>query len=508
MDQNSKRIIKNTGFLYLRMILLMCINIYASRVILDNLGIEDYGIYNVVGGLTSMFAFFQSSLANATQRFLSVELGKGSKEGAKKVYSHFFFIYLIFVIIVLIALETIGYWFVVNKLNIPIERLDAAVKVFHMTVISLCFTLIGTVFNSAIIAHEDMSYYSYVGVFEGIMKLIIAYAIVISGFDRLVTYAFLLMLVVVGVQVSYAVRCFVKYEESNIIWYFERSTIVQMGKFFSWNFLGTIIYMTKDQFVNILINIFFGPAINAARGISFQLNSVLSNFSSSIFTSVQPQIVKSFAVRKIDYLHKLVFFSSKYSVIFFWIMALPVILNVDFLLSIWLKKVPEFTGIFTIWILVDSLLVQLTNAPWGVALASGQLRKYTIYGNGVLLLVFPLSYLALSLGASAVSVFIITAFVRALQVVLVVNESNKLSSFGLLNYLKEVILPIVKVIILSTPIPFLVSSLIVNEVISFFVSGIISVLFTGLAIWVVGLNKMERQYVLQFVKSKINNEVN
>lgn len=189
-------------------------------------------------------------------------------------------------------------------------------------------------------------------------------------------------------------------------------------------------------------------------------------------------------------------------------MALPVILNVDFLLSIWLKKVPEFTGIFTIWILVDSLLVQLTNAPWGVALASGKLRKYTIYGNGVLLLVFPLSYLALSLGASAVSVFIITAFVRALQVVLVVNESNKLSSFGLLNYLKEVILPIVKVIILSTPIPFLVSSLIVNEVISFLVSGIISVLFTGLAIWVVGLNKMERQYVLQFVKSKINNEVN
>lgn len=503
MDNNSKRIVKNTGFLYIRMLLLLCINIYTSRVILENLGITDYGIYNVVGGLTSMFAFFQSSLANATQRFMSVELGKGTTEGARKVFSQFFFIYLFFVLIILIALETVGYWFVVTKLNIPPDRQDASICVFHMTVISMCATLLGTSFNSCIIAHEDMSFYSYVGVFEGIMKLIIAYAIVVSEFDRLVTYGFLLMLVVIGIQSSYALRCYVKYIETKVSWYWDRSTIKKMGKFFSWNFLGTIIYMTKDQFVNILINIFFGPAINAARGVCFQLNGVLSNFTSSIFTSVQPQIVKNFAINNRDYLHKLVFSSSKYSVMCFWFVSFPVMLNIDFLLSIWLEDVPEYTGIFTIWVLIDSLLVQLTNAPWGVALASGNLKQYTLYGNGALLLIFPMSYTALYFGCSAVSVFVITAIIRSLQVTLVVKEANRLSDFGIVNYLLQVIVPLVKVVALSSPLPIFAVYLIKGDILTFFVTSALSIVCSGIAIWKAGLSENERLHINNFIINKI-----
>lgn len=503
MDSNSKRIIKNTGFLYVRMLLLMFIGIYTSRVILKHLGIEDYGIYNVVGGLTGMLAFFQSSLANATQRFLSVELGKNNKEGATNVFSQFFFIYVFFVILVLIALETFGYWFVANKLNIPPERLSSALVVFHVTVVSLCITLIGTAFNSAIIAHEDMSFYSYLGIFEGVMKLAIAYLIVIGNYDRLIMYALLLFLVVVITQSAYMVWCFRRYEECRIRWFFDKSTISSMSTFFSWNFLGTIIYMTKDQLLNILINIFFGPAINAARGISYQVNSAVLQFTNSIFTSVQPQIVKSYASGNLSFMHKLMFASSKYSVMAFWIIAFPIALNIDFLLNLWLVEVPEYTGAFTIWVLVDSTMALLTNAPWGAALATGKIRNYVLYGNGVLLLIFPIAFFVLTLGASPVSVFITIAAVRCVQILLVVIEANKQVSFGIKNFISSVMIPIIRVCSLSAIFPLLLYFSLGDDWVGFIIKGFTALASCAIFIWFLGLNVYEREQLAIYIRNKL-----
>lgn len=505
MDNNSKRIIKNTGFLYIRMLLLMLIGLYTSRVILHNLGIEDYGIYNVVGGLTTMFAFFQSSLANATQRFLSVELGKGSETGAKNVFSQFFFIYLIFVIVTVVALETVGYWFISTKLTIPIERLDAALIVFHFTVISLSFTLLGTAFNSAIIAHEDMEFYSYLGVIEGVVKLVIAFVISTTSYDRLILYGALLMVVVIFVQISYALFCLKRYDECRVYFFFDKKTISEMGKFFSWNFLGTIIYMTKDQFINILVNIFFGPSINAARGISYQISGVVSQFTNSIYTSVQPQIVKSYAVGNFSFMHKLIFTSSKYSVMAFWTIALPVALNLDFLLSIWLVEVPNYTSVFTIWVLIDSTLALLTNAPWGAALATGNIRNYTIWGNGALLLIFPISYIALYMGNSPVSVFVIIASIRCLQIVLVVREANKLVSFGICRYLIEVMVPIIKVCLISVVISLLINCYSDENWLVFIVKCFLSIANSVIAIWFIGIDDKERIIIKDFINKKIKN---
>lgn len=486
------------------MALLMFISIYTSRVILANLGIEDYGIYNVVGGLTGMFAFFQSSLANATQRFISVELGKGSKDGARKVFSQSFFIYLFFVVIVLIALETVGYWFVVNKLNIPPERLNAALVVFHITIISLCFTLIGTAYNSAIIAHEDMSYYSYIGFFEGIMKLVIAYMISITSYDRLIIYAFLLMMVVVIVQSSYAVICLRNYAECRIKWIYDRDTIEKMRSFFSWNFLSTIIYMTKDQLINILINLFFGPAINAARGISYQINGIVAQFTTSIFTSVQPQIVKSYASRDLSYMHTLIFTSSKFSVIAYWVIALPIVLNIDFLLSLWLKEVPDYTSIFTIWVFVDSGLALLTQSPWGCALATGNLKRIVLFANTAILFVFPISYLFLLLGYSPVCIFVIIALLRFVQVVLMVLQANFLVHFGLIKYFNNVARPILSVLIVSSILPLMVYVNTDNDWKGFLFRASIAVISCIIIAFFLGLTSKEKSYIKNYVKSRIN----
>lgn len=503
MDTNSKRIIKNTGFLYIRMLILLFIGLYTSRVILHNLGIEDYGIYNVVGGLTGMFAFFQSSLANATQRFISIELGKESKEGAKKVFSQFIYIYMFFVVMTVLALETIGYWFVANKLTIPPERLQSALIVFHLTVVSLCFTLLGTAFNSVIIAHEDMSFYSYLGIFDGLVKLLVAYLISITTHDRLILYAILLLGAVIVVQSSYAIWCFSKYTECRFQRCFERGTIVNMGKFFSWNFVGTIIYMTKDQMVNVLMNIFFGPIVNAARGISMQVNGVVSQFTNSIFTSVQPQIVKSYSANNREYMNKLIFLSSRYSFMAFWTLALVVSLNINYLLNIWLFEVPVHTASFAIWVLIDSCLVTLTNAPWGAALATGKLRNYTLYGNGSLLLILPVSYLALVLAAPPVAVFVITVAVRVLQVILVVRQANIMVGFGIQNYIQDVISPILLVCITSSVIPLIVYCFTDDNLLGLFARGIVTVLSCIVSIWILGINKFERQYIVGFINDKL-----
>lgn len=502
MNSNSKRVIKNTGFLYIRMFVLLIINLFTSRVILQNLGFSDYGIYNVIGGLTSMFAFFQVSLSNATQRFFCVELGKNNKEGARNVFSQFIFIYLIFTILVVIALETAGYWFVSHKLNVPPDRVSASVTVFHITVISLCCTLMGTTFNSVIIAHEDMSFYSYMGIFEGVMKLVVAYMISFSDSDRLIVYAVLLLLTVTITQSSYVVWCLKKYDECRLRRYFNKNALVEISKFFSWNFVANIVSVTKEQIVNILLNVFFGPVVNAARGISYQVNSAIMQFCNNITVSVHPQLVKSYATGNYHYMHKLFFYWSKYAVLVFWTISLPVMLNMDFLLHIWLKQVPDYTSVFSIWVLVDSLLFNLAQPTWNTSLATGQLRRMVLYGYSILLLIFPISYIFLHLGYSPVVVFIITVSIRVLQVVLQVKQANNLISFGLINYAKNVIVPTVVTIAVTSVLPIVIYLQTEESIWTFILRSVVSLLSCGIGIYLIAMRTEEKQLVKSIIKSR------
>lgn len=506
MSSKSKRIIKNTAFLYIRMLFLMLITLFTSRVILDKLGIEDFGIYNVVGGLVMMFAFFSSSLANATQRFLNIELGKNDIEKATMIFSQHLVIYVCVAAIVILFAETVGLWFVYEKLVIPENRMTAAFWVFQFTILQLALTLVSIVFESEIIAHEDMKIYSYVGMVEGLGKLLIAYTISIISFDRLITYSFLLLLITIPIKACFVIFCLKHYQECRFVRNWKITSLIPTFKFISWNVAGTFIYAIRDQGGNILLNLFYGPAVNAARAVSYQVNSAIISFSTNFFTSVRPQITKSYAAGDMEYLKKLFFKSSKYSVFLMWFFILPVILHVDVILGIWLKDVPEYTEDFIVWILIDSLLAILTNPTWSVTLATGNLKKYTLLGNGCLLLVFPISYILMSSGHSPVCLFITILAVRVLQVILVLDIVNRMINFSKWQYLKTVIRPSLIVCGISGCLTYLFCTFFPHNFISLLLTCVFSVGCITFCIWMFGTDDTERQQIQNYIR-KFRNKI-
>ncbi len=449
MDSKSKRIAKNTLFLYMRMLFLMVVTLFTSRVLLDKLGIEDFGIYNVVGGVASMFVFFRSSLSNATQRFLNIELGRENLQGARRVFSQHFTLYVVVALVVLLVGETAGLWFVLHKLVIPEGRLVAAMWVYQFTLISLCITLVGIVYDSTIIANEDMNVYSYVGIYEGVARLAVAYAISVSPFDRLVVYGLLLMLVSLSIQCFYAIYCSRRYSECRARFLWDRKLLKETTSVVGWNTVGTAVYAVNDQGINVLLNLFFGPAVNAARAVSFQVSNAVNSFATNFFVSVRPQIVKSYASGDSTYLMSLFYNSSKFSFLLLWLFCLPLSFAIDPILHLWLKQVPPQTDVFTVWILAYSLVNVLNNPVWSVALAVGKLKRYILVGSGVFLLTFPLAYIALSLGCPPASVFAVMFFVRLAYLVVVLHIIRRYIDFSFRTYLRRVIGPVVMVVLVS-----------------------------------------------------------
>lgn len=482
------------------MICLMIITLYTSRVILDKLGIEDYGIYNVVAGFVSMLGFFSSSLANVSQRFISIALGHNNLLRAQQIYNQHLLLYGLLVLLLLLVGETLGVFIIKTQLVIPSGRTDAALWAFHFALISLSLTLLGTVNNSSIIAHEDMKVYSFVGVVEGLSKLSIAFVLSLVNLDRLTTYSFLLMIVVLLVQAYYALYCHRKYKECSFLWFWDRRTIRETFSFISWNFIGTIIYILKDQGVNVLLNIFCGPIVNAARAISYQINTAICNFNSSFTTSVQPQIVKSYGSGDFGYVKKLFFNSSRYSLLIMWTLCLPVFFYIDELLALWLKVVPEYTSLFTKWVLIDSILATMTNAPWFITLAMGNLRRYVLYCNTTLLLIFPLVYFSLRLGMHPLSAFIIIVIVRNIQIIVILYVLNSQFKYGINAYLIAVVWPAFKIVLASLLIATLAITLLEEyPLLSFVVITLSSLSLT----WIIGVSSDEKKFIVNMLKTKI-----
>lgn len=500
----GNRIIKNTLFLYVRMMFLMFVSFFTSRVVLDKLGVEDFGINNVVGGLAVMFVFFSSSMANATQRFVNIELGKQNTDGAQKVVNQHLIIYGVIVVFVLIVAETFGLWFVENKLTIPEHRISAAVLVYQFTIISLCVTILGVVFNSLIIAHENMKVYSYIGVVEGVLKLAIAYMIGIAPFDKLVFYSFSLALLVLLVQFFYFFYCLKKYAECSFRWSWDASQIKETFSFIGWNTVGTAVYAINSQGVNILLNMFFGPVVNAARGIAYQVDHAVNNFSNNFFTAVRPQMTKAYAAEDFNYLNQLFFQSSKYSFFLLWIICLPLIFCIDPILSIWLVDVPEWTGVFTVWVLAYSLVNVFTNPIWSIALSVGKLGKYISIGSAVFFLVFPISYVLLRRGCSPVSVFIVLFFVRLVYVFVVLVIIHSYVSFSYKLYLKKVLVPCAVVVCCSTSVSVLISRFVPNGNAGNFLLGAFSMLGAIACVWFMGMSSDDKLFVKTLIKGKLH----
>lgn len=492
MNPNNKRIVKNTAFLYIRMLLLMFIAFFTSRVVLDKLGIVDFGINNVVGGLASMFVFFRSSLSNVTQRYLNVELAKGDVEGAQNIFCQHQTLYMFMAIGVIILAETVGLWFVCNKLNIPPERYNAALWVYQFTIASLAVTLLSVVYESAIIAHEDMKIYSYVGIYEGIAKLAIAYIISVIPFDRLITYSFLLQAVSISVILYYMHYCSKRYKECHYHFVWDKNRIREAFSMISWNTIATAVWAINNQGIDILLNLFFGPAVNAARGVASQINNAINNFGNNFYVAVRPQLVKSYATHDFQYLYKLFFSSSKFAVFLLWFFCLPVMLCVDTILHLWLKEVPTHTDNFTVLILAYSMVNMLDGPIWSLALAVGKLKWYIIIGNSVFMMTFPLSYICLREGFPPESVFVVNFIVRIFYIITVFNVIRRYIPIPVSRYLSEVISPIILVLGMSGAISFSFSKILPDTLPFQALVCAICFLSTLLCVFTVGMKRKER----------------
>lgn len=493
---NSKRIAKNTIFLYIRMLLIMVVSLYTSRVILQTLGVEDFGINNLVGGLASSFVFFSSSLSNATQRFLNVELGKNNIQGVTRVFSLSLIIYFVIAVVVVIVAEFVGIWLINHKLVIPVERLNAANWVFHTMVLGLGITLISSVFDSVLIARENMKIYAYISIMEVFMKLFIVYILRWLEFDKLILCAVLFFLLNLLVKSLLVLYCFRKYPECKFRFAWDIGLFGNMFRFIGWNGLGTVVWMINEQGISILMNLFFGPIVNAARGVSSQVSAAVNNFSNNFYTAVRPQIVKSYAGKDYYFFTKLINLSSKYSFFLIWLICLPIIMRSEAILQLWLTEVPDYASEFVQWILLFNCVNVLTNPFWSGVQAIGKLKKYIIVGSLLFLSAFPISYIFLKFNFSPVIVFKILTVVRIVYLFVTIGIFRQLIDFSVRTYLLQVIYPIVMVFLLSGGCASLISSYVNFDLLGILLMTLLCIVITIICIYVVGITKSERNIVM------------
>ncbi len=325
-QENNKRIAKNTMFLYVRMFFIMAVSLYTSRVVLSTLGVDDFGIYNVVGGVVSMFGFLNGALAVCTQRYLNYELGRGDANRLQKVFITSLTIHALISIIVVILAETIGLWFLYNKMTIPDARMNAAFWVYQFSIITTVVLMMSVPYNAAIIAHEKMSAFAYISVLEVILRLAIVFLLQIGNFDRLIFYAFLMLVVQMSIRVIYGLYCNKHFCETKFRMLWDGTLFREMLGFSGWSIFGNLAGVASTQGLNILLNMFFNPIVNAARGISVQVQNALMQFSVNFQTAMNPQITKSYATGDYNYMHGLIYRSSKFTFFLLYLFSLPIIL--------------------------------------------------------------------------------------------------------------------------------------------------------------------------------------
>ncbi len=409
-DQNrsdDKRVLKNTLFLYLRMLLLLFVGLFTSRVVLRTLGVENYGIYSVIAGFISMFSIITSSISAAISRFITVNLGIGDLKRLSNVFSTSMLVQVVLGSVVVIAIETIGLWFLNNYMNIPIGREAAARWCLHCATITTFLSLLNIPLNAEIIAHERMSAFAYMSILDAVFKLAICYLIYISPFDKLNTYAALMVMVSVVVRIIYYVYCWKNFPECRVGISFQPKIFGEILSFAGWNFFGSTASILNSQGVNMLMNIFFGIIVNAARGIAEQANGIIMQFVTNFTMAINPQITKSYAAGDKDRAFQLTCRGARFSFFIMFVLALPIMIEAKQVLHLWLGEPPEHAAEFFILTVLSSLIILLGQTLVTLQMAYGKIRKYQIWITVFGCLTFPLTYAAFKLGFSAIYAYFI-----------------------------------------------------------------------------------------------------
>ncbi len=393
---NSKRIAKNTAMLYVRMFVLMLVSLYTSRVVLNSLGVEDFGINNVVAGFVSILAFFTSSLSNASQRYLSLGLGRNDIAETTVAFRQSHTLMVVFSVVALVFAETVGLWFVCNKLVIPPSRLTAALWVYQFALVSMVLSVCQVTFVAAIVAREKMGIYAYLGIFEAVARLAIAFMLQWNTkVDTLILFGFLTALVSLITFAFHVIYCYRKFPETSCRMCWRKNLVKEMGKFISANLFGCFAWSAGIQGTNVILNLFFGPLVNAARGIAVQVNGVVARFSDNVMTAMKPQIIKSYAAGDTDYMKLLILKSTKYMALLSAFMSIPLMFEAQSVLSLWLGQVPDYAVAFIRLVLIEQMVWAFVPSLWIAANATGQIKRNQVYGRVFMLAALPVSYLLL-----------------------------------------------------------------------------------------------------------------
>lgn len=505
LTNSNQRIAKNTIFLYVRLAVAMVVNLYVTRILLDVLGVSDYGVYNVVCGFVSMFGFLNTSMANGIQRFYNYELGKNGEDAVVKVYNTALIIQIILVVGIVVLTETIGLWYVNTRMVISPDRDIAANLIFQFAVVSLIFVVLQIPFSAAIMAYERMDYYAIVSILDVFIKLGIVLILPQLSGDRLVLYGFLIMLVSAINFILYYVYCRKHLKLLKFKRVFDKSLFKSMISFSSWNLLGSFAYIVKGQGVNVLINAFFNTVINAANGIATQVSSAIQTFSTNLAIAFKPQLTQSYSIGDYKRAELLMLSMSKISYVFVCIMAIPIIIEIDFVLDIWLKtNIPEHTTTFT-KLTIIAMMIGVLNTPITQMIhASGQMKKYQIVTSITICSILPISWIFLKLGYDAASVFIVTIIIMTINQVASLQVLHSIFKFNIQRYIKEVVLTC----IILTIVPFLIAYCIHATMTSSFTRFTLVFLanvLTAAILTYMTMSKSEKKTVQSYIKKFKNN---
>lgn len=493
---NYSRIAKNTIILYVRMIVTLLVGLYTSRVLLQALGEEDYGIYNVVGGFVAMFSLISGALTGSISRFLTFELGRGDTNALKTVFSSSIIVLFLLGFIVLCFGETFGLWFLNNKLVIPTNRADAAFWVFQIALITFIVDLVVIPYNASIVSHERLDTFAYLSIFAVISKLLICFAITRSPIDRLVFYSILLCSVTLIVSLINVWYCHRNFSESRGALRLDVKLLKRMFSFAGWSFIGSSGWILRNQGGTVLLNIFGGPVINAANAMAYALSSAANNFVNCFTTSFNPQITKQYASEQYDSLHKLLIYGAKFSFFMLLIVALPILLNTNFILELWLGKVPDHTSAFVRLILMVSLIDIISVPLITVQNATGKIRNYQLIVGGIQLLAIPIAYVGLKMGAPVEWVYLAFILVSVLCFFARIRLLSKnVPMWSTTKFIKVVCLKVWLVAVLASIIPGIVFAIQPSGWTNLISTSVCSVTSCIAIIYLVGLNTEERKFI-------------
>ncbi len=498
--ETNKRIAKNSLMLYLRMLITMAVSLYTSRVVLNALGVNDFGVYNVVGGVVLLFSSLNTTMATAVQRFLNFEMGAKNPKRLNEVFNTSMIIHIIIALLVFVLLESVGVWFLNNKLNIPSESLSAANWVLQFSIFTFIVSVLSVPYDATIVANEHMKAFAYISIVEVTLKLLVAFSLTIFSFDKLKMYAVLMFSVSVILRLVYGVYSKRHFAETNFKWLLNRTLFVQMISFAGWNLIGVSSTLIRTQGVNVVLNLFYGTVVNAAMGIAFQVKQAVDNFSNNFLAALNPQITKSFAAKDFDYLFELVFKGSKYAFFLVFLLTMPIIIESNYILTLWLKNVPEYTVVFVRLILINAIIESMSKTLIQVMFATGDIKRYQIIVGSVTILNLPISILFLYLNFEPQVTLVISIIIALFALIIRLKMLRSMVNFPALLYFKQVIRLVILVAIMASIVPVLLHFFVDAGFVRFILVTLSSFISVALAVFFIGLSADEQNFIISKIR--------